>query len=192
MYQVLLDNIGKYVHLDTDEKTVLESFFQEKNIAKKSLLLREGEICKFEYYILKGCIRTFYVNESGMEVTLQFGIEDWWVSDIASFCEQIPSRLFIEALEDCDVLMLTSSTKEALLQRIPKLERYFRLLVQKHLTSIQNRLINTISMSATARYLDFVQTYPCMPARVPQYYIASYLGVSAEFVSKIRKRLAGE
>lgn len=192
MYQALLDNIAKYVLLDIEEKNVLEAFFQEKAIAKKTLLLREGEICKFEYYILKGCIRTFYVSESGIEVTLQFGMEDWWVSDIASFCEQIPSRLFIEALEDCDVLVLTSSTKEALLQKVPKLEHYFRLLVQKHLTSMQNRLINTISMSATARYLDFIQTYPCMLARVPQYYIASYLGMSAEFVSKIRKRLAGE
>lgn len=190
MYPSLLSNISKFVSLTNDEQITLSEILQYQKIEKKKILLREGEVCKFEYYIIKGCIRTFYVNESGVEVTLQFGLEDWWVSDVCSFSEQSPSRLFVESLEDCEVLMLTPTTKEKLLKVIPKLERYFRLLVQKHMNALQNRLINTISTSATARYLEFIATYPDVQFRVPQYYIASYLGVSAEFVSKIRKRLA--
>ncbi|PZP50299.1 MAG: Crp/Fnr family transcriptional regulator [Pseudopedobacter saltans] len=190
MYESILSNIQKYVSLTESEQSQLCEILQYKTYEKKKILLREGEICKFEYYIVKGCMRTFYVNESGVEVTIQFGLEDWWVSDVCSFSEQSPSRLFVECLEDCEVLMLTPTTKETLLKTIPKLERYFRLLVQKHMNALQNRLINTISMSATARYLEFISTYPTVQFRVPQYYIASYLGVSAEFVSKIRKRLA--
>lgn len=192
MYSSILANINKFITFTKEEQDILYNILQSKKIDKKTIVLREGEICKFEYYIVKGCTRVFYVNESGVEVTVQFGIEDWWVSDICSFVEQTPSRMFIETLEDCDVLFLTPKSKEELLQRIPKLERYFRLLVQKHMVALQNRVVDTITLSATARYLAFINTYPTILNRVPQYYIASYLGISAEFISKIRKRLAAE
>ncbi|WP_300670839.1 Crp/Fnr family transcriptional regulator [Soonwooa sp.] len=192
MFEALAANIQKYIKLSEDEQKDLSEFFEEKSFKTKTVLLREGEICQFEAYIKKGCVRIFYNGESGQEVTLAFAIEDWWVCDIASFSEQKPSRLFMETLEETEVVMLNPKTKEQLLAKNPRLERFFRLLVQRNLCAIQNRLLNTISKSAAERYVEFIQLYPTIPQRVPQYYIASYLGVSPEFVSKIRKKLASQ
>lgn len=192
MYTNIINNVTKYVHLTDNEKKRFTGFLKRKTIPAKTKLLQESDVCQFEGYVQKGCIRTYYVNENGIEVTVSFAIEDWWVGDIASFYEQKPSRLYIETLEDTELYVFTSSTKEKLLQQIPKFERVFRLLVQRNLAALQNRLINTISQKASERYLEFIQLYPTMPQRIAQYYIASYLGVSPEFVSTIRKRLASK
>lgn len=192
MFQGILKNVSKWVSLTPEEEQFFTGLLVRRSFPKKTTLLREGEICQFEGYILKGCVRIYYVNENGFEVTLSFAVEDWWISDIASFHEQIPSRLFIETLEDCDIYTLSPAAKEKLLGTLPKLERVFRMLVQRNLSTLQSRLINTISKNATDRYKEFIATYPALSRRVPQYYIASYLGVSPEFISTIRKRLASE
>jgi CRP-like cAMP-binding protein len=153
-------------------------------------LLQEGEICNFEAYIVKGYIRNYYIDENGFEVILHFAIEDWWISDITSFHDQKPSKIYIETLEDCELFILSDKNKEELLNRVPKFERVFRLMVQKNLSTTQNRLISTIAKSATEKYLDFIKLYPTIPQRVAQHYIASYLGISAEFLSKIRTKLS--
>jgi len=134
----------------------------------------------------------YCLNDKGVEVTILFAIEDWWISDIASFQDQVPSKLYIETLEDSEIYMLDPTTKEKLLQEVPKFERVFRMLVQRNLSTLQNRLVSTIAESASERYLEFIKVYPSIPQRVAQYYIASYLGVSKEFVSTIRKRLASK
>jgi CRP-like cAMP-binding protein len=123
-------------------------------------------------------------------VTLQFAIENWWVSDIASFHEGKPSKMFIETLEDCELLMLTPETKENLLITMPCFERMFRLLVQRNLSRLQERLFQTIAITAVEKYLDFIDRYPTIPQRVAQHYIASYLGFSPEFLSKVRTKLS--
>ncbi|WHT39038.1 Crp/Fnr family transcriptional regulator [Myroides sp. mNGS23_01] len=192
MYINILNNVGRSVKFTEKEEEIFISLLKKETIPVKTKLLREGEICNFEGYVQKGCIRIYYVNEDGFEVTISFAIEDWWVSDIASFHEQTPSDLYIETLEDTELYVLTPITKEQLVQAVPKFERVFRILVQRNLTSVQNRLINTISKKASDRYLEFISLYPTIPQRVAQYYIASYLGVTAEFVSTIRKRLLEE
>ncbi|OPC54194.1 Crp/Fnr family transcriptional regulator [Elizabethkingia miricola] len=192
MFEKIIENVTRCIELTEEEKQSFTDLLDCKAIPAKTILLREGEICQFEGYIHKGCIRTYYIDENGFEVTLYFAVEDWWVSDIASFHEQKPSRLYIETLEDSEIYMLTPQTKDILLESIPKFERVFRMLVQRNLTTLQNRLVNTISKPATERYLDFIKVYPFIPQRVPQYYIASYLGVSKEFVSTIRKRLSNK
>ncbi|MGQ8868878.1 Crp/Fnr family transcriptional regulator [Myroides sp. TSA_177.3] len=192
MYANIINNVGRSMKFTAEEEFFFTNLLKKESYPAKTKLLREGEICQFEGYVQKGCIRIYYVNEDGFEVTISFAIEDWWVSDIASFHEQIPSDLFIETLEDTELYLLTPQTKEELLQAIPKFERVFRMLVQRNLTSVQNRLINTISKKAADRYLEFISLYPTIPQRVAQYYIASYLGVTAEFVSTIRKRLLTE
>lgn len=154
------------------------------------MLLHEGEICNFEAYINKGCIRNYYLDENGFEVTLQFAIEDWWVSDIASFQDHQPAHMFIETLEDCELLMLSPETKEELLRKLPKLERVFRLMVQRNLAVLQSRLFKTIATSAQEKYIDFISRYPTIPQRVAQHYIASYLGISPEFLSKVRTKMS--
>ena len=189
MFENILKNVGLKIDLTDSEKEKFTSLLDYKFIPKKTMLLQEGEICQFEFYLQKGCVRTYYIDNNGFEVTLQFGVEDWWISDIASFHEQKPSKLFIETLEDSDMFMLSVKAKEELLKEIPKFERLFRTLVQRKLCAIQNRLIDTISKTAQERYLDFLGLYPNIPQRVAQHYIASYLGISPEFVSKIRKRI---
>jgi CRP/FNR family cyclic AMP-dependent transcriptional regulator len=190
MFESINTNVCKKSEFTPDEIEYFNSILQYKEVPKKTLLLQEGEICNFEAYILKGCIRKYYINENGFEVIVQFAVEDWWISDIASFHEKKPSKLFIETLEDCQLLMLTPETKEMLLQKVPKFERIFRLLIQRNLSAMQNRLIDTIAKSAQEKYLDFIKLYPTIPQRVAQHYIASYLGISAEFLSKVRTKLA--
>ena len=168
------------------------TLLQYKKQSRKTFLLQEGEVCQFEAYILKGCIRTYHIDQSGAEVTLQFAIEDWWVSDITSFQNQTPSLVYIETLEDCELLILTPENKEKLLSAIPGFERMFRLMVQRNLAQLQERLFRTISTTAVEKYLDFLNRYPAIPQRVAQHYIASYLGFSPEFLSKVRKKLSAQ
>ena len=190
MFESINTNVCKKNEFTPDEIEYFNTILQYKEVPKKTLLLQEGEICNFEAYILKGCIRKYYINENGFEVIIQFAIEDWWISDITSFHEKKLSQLFIETLEDCQLLILTPETKEMLLQKVPKFERIFRLLIQRNLSAMQNRLIDTIAKSAQEKYLEFIKLYPTIPQRVAQHYIASYLGISAEFLSKVRTKLA--
>lgn len=192
MSQNIIENVTRFINLSQEEEKIFTDSLTLQTFPKKTVLLREGEICQFEGYIQKGCVRVYYLDDNGFEVTILFAIEDWWISDIASFQEQKPSKLYIETLEDSEIYMLNPTTKEELLQKIPKFERVFRMLVQRNLFTLQNRLVNTISKSASDRYLEFIKVYPSIPQRVAQYYIASYLGVSKEFVSTIRKRLSNK
>ena len=190
----MFEKINKHVALcasfSTADLEIFNTLLQAKPVTKKTMLLHEGDICNFEAYINKGCVRTYYVDENGSELTMQFAVEDWWVSDITSFHEHKPSKIFIETLEDCELLILNPGTKELLLQQVPAFERFFRILVQRHLSVVQNRLFQTIAWPAQERYLDFLKHYPGIPQRVAQHYIASYLGISPEFLSKIRTKLA--
>jgi CRP-like cAMP-binding protein len=192
MSQNIIENVTRFINLSKEEEKIFTDSLTLQTFPKKTVLLREGEICQFEGYIQKGCVRVYYLDDNGFEVTILFAIEDWWISDIASFQEQKPSKLYIETLEDSEIYMLNPTTKEELLQKIPKFERVFRMLVQRNLFTLQNRLVNTISKSASDRYLEFIKVYPSISQRVAQYYIASYLGVSKEFVSTIRKRLSNK
>ncbi len=192
MSQNIIENVTRFINLSQEEEKIFTDSLTLQTFPKKTVLLREGEICQFEGYIQKGCVRVYYLDDNGFEVTILFAIEDWWISDIASFQEQKPSKLYIETLEDSEIYMLNPTTKEEVLHKIPKFERVFRMLVQRNLFTLQNRLVNTISKSASDRYLEFIKVYPSIPQRVAQYYIASYLGVSKEFVSTIRKRLANK
>jgi CRP/FNR family transcriptional regulator, cyclic AMP receptor protein len=190
MFDQIHAHISRYVTLSGEELALLDSLLIPHQVPKKTILLKEGDLCNFESYINKGCIRTYYLDESGQEVTLQFAIEDWWVSDIASFHDHTPSNMFIETLEDCELLTLNPATKEHLLTHIPQLERMFRIMVQRNLSVLQSRLFKTIANSAKDKYQDFIERYPTIPQRVAQHYIASYLGISAEFLSKVRSRIA--
>lgn len=190
MYDAINRHALRNCSFTEEELQMYNSLLESWHVKRRTFLLQPGEICTFEAYIHKGCIRNYFIDESGSEVVLQLAIEDWWVSDIASFQDQIPASLFIESLEDCELLVLRPDKKEELLRRVPKFERLFRLMVQRSLTTQQNRLIKTISLDAEARYRDFLQHYPDIAHRVPQIHIASYLGMSPEFLSKIKARIA--
>lgn len=190
MFASINDYVNRCGVLSPEDITVFNSLLKPKSIKKKQLLLREGEVCNFEAYITSGCLRTFYIDENGSEVILQFSVEDWWVGDIGSFYDRTPSLLYIEAIEDSELLTLNPTTKEELLARVPQFERVFRLMIQRHLSALEHRVIRTIAKTAEERYVDFIKQYPKIAMRVPQHYIASYLGMTPEFLSKVRRRMA--
>jgi CRP-like cAMP-binding protein len=184
-------SISRYVTFSQEELDTFNSLLEYRKVPKKTIMLHEGEMCNFEAFVVKGCVRKYYIDPNGFEVILQFAIEEAWVSDISfSIYEDKPSRIFIETMEECEFLVFTPETKEALFEKAPKFERAFRILLQRHLSATQNRLFNTISMTAMDKYLEFLELYPTLPQRVAQHYIASYLGISAEFLSKTRAKIA--
>jgi len=178
--------VAKYIQLSKEESDFFHTLLKHRQLKKKSFLLQEGEICDFEAFILKGCIRSYYLNSEGVETILLFAVEDWWVSDLTSFSDRTPSNLFIETLEDCELLCIDYAGKALLFEKIPAFERMFRLLVQRSLSVLQQRLYGVLSQTAEERYLQFLEKYPLIAQRVPQHQIARYIGVSPEFLSKIR------
>lgn len=191
MYVQINKSISRYVTFSQEELDTFNSLLEYRKVPKKTIMLHEGEMCNFEAFVVKGCVRKYYIDPNGFEVILQFAIEDAWVSDISfSIYETQPSKIFIETMEDCEFLIFNPDTKEELFKKVPKFERAFRILLQRHLTITQNRLFNTISKTALEKYLEFLELYPTLPQRVAQHYIASYLGISAEFLSKVRAKIA--
>jgi len=191
LYTQINKNISRYVTFEKEELDIFDSLLEYKKIPKKTILLHEGEKCNFEAFVIKGCIRKYYIDSNGIEVILQLAIENAWVSDISfSIYEDSPSDVFIETLEDCEFFMFNPESKEVLFAKAPRFERAFRILMQRNLAVTQKRLFNAISKTATDKYLEFLDKYPTLSQRVAQHYIASFLGISPEFLSKIRTKLA--
>ncbi|MDC8103448.1 Crp/Fnr family transcriptional regulator [Chryseobacterium sp. Chry.R1] len=185
----LLKNISRYVTLTEEETEIFESFWTEKILEKGDYLLRNGDVCRYDNYVVSGLLKAFYINsENGNEEILYFSIDDWWASDIDSFSKQKTSIYNIQALEKTKVLQINYHSFQNLLRAIPQLERYFRLILESYLGVLQKRLIYHNVYDAEYRYFDFLERYPDIASRVPQYLIASYLGVSAEFISRLRKK----
>jgi CRP-like cAMP-binding protein len=181
--------VARYIQLTPEELEIFHSLLQFRKVKKKNFLLKEGEICDYEAYILKGCVRTFYVDRQGVETNLTFAVEDWWVADISSFSEQQPSRQNIETLEDCELLTISYEDKNTLYQKVPKFEKLFRMLIQRTVGVLQQRIYASISQTAEERYLAFIEKYPAIVQRIPQHHIARYIGVSPEFLSKVRSTM---
>ncbi|WP_118973666.1 Crp/Fnr family transcriptional regulator [Taibaiella koreensis] len=186
----MFEQIDKFtdqcISLTGEEREQFHALLKFRRIRKRSYLLQEGEVCDFEAYIVKGCLRTYYLSEDGTETILSFAVEDWWVSDLYSFTEQQPSDMFIEAIEDSELLIIDRKSKAMLYEKIPKFETLFRLLVQRSLFALQRRFHSLVSQTAEQRYLAFMEKYPHIAQRVPQNQIARYLGVSPEFLSRVR------
>ena len=190
-YSQINESISRYVSFSKEELDILNSQLEYREVPKKTIMLHEGEMCNFEAFVIKGCIRKYYIDSNGHEVILQFAIENSWVSDISfSIYEDRPSHTFIETLEDCELLIFSPETKEELFKQAPRFERAFRILLYRNLAVTQDRLFNTIAKTAMDKYLEFLDHYPSLPQRVAQHYIASYLGISAEFLSKVRAKIA--
>jgi CRP-like cAMP-binding protein len=182
-------SVARYIQLTEEEKEVFHRMLKYKKLKKKQFILQEGEVCQYETYILKGCIRLYYIDKEGVETILYFAVEDWWVSDLTSFMDQKPSNQFIETLEDCELLQIDYRSKMQLFEKVPKFEKYYRLLVQRALGVLQQRLYSSVSQTAEERYRAFTEKYPQIVQRVPQHQIARYLGVSPEFLSKVKSSL---
>ncbi|TPN81782.1 Crp/Fnr family transcriptional regulator [Aquimarina algicola] len=188
MYHNLIHSISNHVRLTAEEEKLFETFWYEKVLEKGDYLLHNGEVCKTDNYVISGVLKAFYINaENGKEEILYFAIDGWWATDISSFQKQKPSIYTIQALEQTTLLQIHYQSFQRMLNAIPKLEKYFRIILENYLGSLQWRIIMNNSYDAEQRYLNFLKHYPEISKRVPQYLIASYLGVSAEFLSRIRK-----
>jgi CRP-like cAMP-binding protein len=182
-------NIAKHVSLSPDEIERFCSSFHFKEVRKKERLLKEGEICRFEAFVNKGCFKVSHLDIKGVEHILNFAIEDWWIGDIESFTTQTPARLCIEALEDSEIYIIGKKDKEALYEHLPKVEKLFRIMGQKNCVALQRRMLDNLSKTADDRYIDFLTRYPKIAPRLTNLQIAAYLGISHEFLSKIRKKV---
>ncbi|WP_270089120.1 Crp/Fnr family transcriptional regulator [Sphingobacterium sp. SYP-B4668] len=176
--------------MNEDEKLGFINSLDFILVPKRTMLLRAGEICRFEAFIHKGCARIYYINEEGVDVTLFFVEEGGWLSDMVSFYDKKPSTFFIETLEDTEMYGFCFESKEKLLAEMPKFERIFLHLILQNLAGIQLRLVKMITDSAADQYLEFLKLYPSITLRIPQYLIASYLGVTPAFLSVIKRKLS--
>ena len=185
----LQKHIKKHTQISDENLEKFSNAFTLQKVVKKEFLLKEGEICQFEGFVTGGCFKVFHSDQNGTEHTLYFAIEDWWVADVDSFTNSKPSQLNIQALENSEVLLISKQNKEKLYQEIPEIEKLFRIMSQKNLVALQRRMIDNLSKTADQRYLDFLAKYPKITQRLTNIQIAAYLGVSPEFVSKIRRKI---
>nr|WP_315028555.1 Crp/Fnr family transcriptional regulator [uncultured Chryseobacterium sp.] len=188
MFDVLLAHIQNKVDMTDNQKLQVQSFFTLKKLRKKQYLLQEGDICKCLSFVSKGLLKSYFLDEKGIEHINMFAFEGWWISDFNSFVYQEKSVLNIDAIEETEVLMITLEDYEKILLEIPVMDRYFRILYQNSLVTKDHRLIVSNSYTAEEKYLQLTQKNPEMIKRVPHNLIASYLGLAPETVSRIRKK----
>lgn len=185
----ILENISKIVSLSKEEEILFMTKIETKTFKSKTLLLHAGEICKHSYFVNSGILRSFNINDNIVEHVLHFACEGWWIGDMYSLLSQKPGNLFIEVLEDTEVVLLSKENQEELYEKIPKLERFFRILTENSLVAHQERLMDNLSLSAEERFEKFCSKYPSLIQKVPQKQIASYIGVTPEFFSKMKARM---
>jgi len=190
MFELLHAKLNSIISITDEEFDYCKSLFTSKELKKKQFLLQEGDLSKYQAFVESGMMRTYTVDEKGTEHIMQFSPEGWWVADLSSYITGEPSRFNIDALEDSELLLLTKSLWDQLMTKIPKFEHYFRIIIQNHLIATQQRLMQSISETAEEKYMNFIEMYPQCLQRVPQHMIASYLGITKETLSRLRKNIA--
>jgi CRP-like cAMP-binding protein len=185
-YEPLKAHLLLRVPFTEEECTEILSRFHLKRIKKKQFILQPEFVAKFRNFVVEGALRGFVVDEEGIERTIQFAVKDWWITDYNSYIFQQPGTMFVEALEDSVILQIDYESEKWLKNAHHKYETLFRIMAERSTAYIQRRIISTLTQSAEERYLDFVERYGAVTQNIPQYAIASYLGMTTEFLSKIR------
>ena len=185
----LIAHLRETVPLSASEASIVLDSFKEQQLHKKEVLLFAGDVSSHMRFIAKGCLRAYYMDEMAKEHVVQFGIEGWWVNDLYSYLTQTPAKQFVQALEPTTVLQIHRDALHELYDKVPAMERFYRLKFEKAYVSLQDRTLNAMSRSAEERYLEFRSKYRDIEQRVPQYMVASYLGITPEFLSALRKKM---
>jgi len=188
-FDLLISSISRHISLTVEEVGFFTSLLKSKFLANGEFLLREGDICKYESFVIKGCLKTYYLDENGFEHVIDFSIEEWWADDLYSLLTQTASKSNIKAIEDTDILQIGKTDLELLYQKIPKFERFFRILFQNAYITQREQINQALSASAEERYLLFQKKKPYAEKRFAQKDIASYLGVTPQFLSTLKKKL---
>ena len=189
-YNLIFQNVARFISLNDEEKELFKSLLKKGSAKRKEFVMQPGEITKYEYYVIKGCLKVYSLDRNGVEHVSMFAIEDYWTGDMASFMLQQPSTYFIKALEDSEFLMISKENFERLFQEIPKFERFYRNLYQRSLVSYIQRTNQGISLTAEERYEIFLEKYPHIANRITQKDLAAYLGITPEFLSMIRSKIS--
>jgi CRP-like cAMP-binding protein len=192
MFELIRKNIERHIQLSDAEFNYFTSLLHTKRLRKKQFLLEEGGVCNHECFVNSGCLRMYKLNEKGQEHIIQFAVTDWWICDQYSFLTSEPSEYFIDALEESEVLLIEKTRLEQLYVRVPMFERFFRIAFQNSYVALQRRIMAGLSQTAEEKYLNFIKRYPALEQKMPQHQIASYLGITPESLSRIRKQLAGK
>lgn len=186
---LLLKNIAKHVTLTPEEEERVLFLTEAQTFKAKTVLLKAEEVCTQSYFVTKGILRSYTIDENGVEHVVSFACPEWWIADMYSYLSQRPGQLFIEVNEDAEVIILTKENQEKLYSEVPKMERFFRILIENSLIANQQRLINNLTFTAEARYDIFSKKFHAILPYLPQKQIASYIGVTPEFFSKMKSRL---
>jgi CRP-like cAMP-binding protein len=184
----ILNNISKHISLTKAESDYFVSLLQFKKIKAKQFLLKAGDICKHSSFVISGCLRGYTIDKNGFEHILNFAPKDWWMGDMYSLLTQKPGNLNIEAMVDTEILILSRADQEKLYVKVPKFERFFRIIIEKSLIAYQQRLMDNLSLTAQERYIKFCSTYPSIINDIPQKQVAAYIGVTPEFLSKLKAK----
>ena len=187
--QPLIEHFKNYIPLNEEEKKLFEGRVTQRNVKRRQMILQEGFVCKHYSFVVKGCFRMYGVDAKGAEHNIQFAAENDWIADIGSFHSGKPSKLFIEAIEPSIIVQIEKQDLYFLYKSIPKLDRIFKVIVENKFVELQNRVLQNISSTAQERYVNFLDQYPQLARRLPNTQIASYLGITPEFLSKIRSEL---
>ncbi|OIQ18020.1 MAG: cyclic nucleotide-binding protein [Flavobacterium sp. MedPE-SWcel] len=185
----LIQHLRKSVTITNDEEIVVRKCFKTKVLKKKEMLLFAGDTSTHMQYIAEGCLRCYYMDEQAKEHIIQFGIEEWWVNDLYSYLTQTPAKQFVQAVENSTIVQIHKDDLDELYDKVPSIERFFRFKFERAYVALQDHTINAMSKTAEERYDEFRFKYRDIEQRVPQYMVASYLGITPEFLSSIRKKI---
>ena len=189
-HRSIVEIIFKDLSFSEEETRIVKSVFIEEHFNKGQLIIKAGDIVDFQFYIQEGCLRSYYIGSNGKEHTVQFGVKDWWISDYTAFFLGTKAIMNIEVIQDAILYKISRANKERLYSRIPKVESFFRKKLERAFASFQKRILSNLSEQASDRYLSFISKYPNIEKCVKNYHIASYLGITTESLSRIRKGIS--
>lgn len=188
MPEKLIQHLRQYIAITTEEQTEILNFFQAKKYAKKENLQVQNSVCRNHFFVMKGCLRMYFIDDKGTEQTIQFAIENWWITDYFAFAHQRTSQFSIQAIETTDTLEISYQNQEKLLEKFPQVERYFRLIYQRAYAASQLRTKYMFDFSREQFYHHFNDNFPQFTNRIPQHILASYLDMTPEYLSEIKKK----
>lgn len=191
-FETIKSYVARHIDLTTDEQEYFLSLLRVIKVRKKQLIVQPDFVCKYRSYIYKGAMRAYLVDNDAQEHTIALGIDDWWIADYSSYIFQQPATLFVEAMEETTLVQIDYNAEQLLLKKVPKFEKFFRIITERGYAFLQQRLLSNLSKTAEERYEEFLQKHSKLAMKVPQYALASYLGMSTEYLSKLRNKRIGK